>query len=208
MDTLAYGSAQRAVNRPPSQDALPQEAGGGRGAPQRPRQQLPHHEPDHHGDRDPGQQGDGEVASDEAAAQRAGLGGADQREPADRRGPGLDQIAHTRRRHLRGHRLAAEHPRHVRLLEHRGQDAGVARSAGRHDHHRDALAGEHVDDAAHPDAGAQPTTGLGQLGGDDVGLLGEHGAALHGATVEEHGARAALARVAADVCAGQPEPVA
>src|SRR4026207_2125546 len=36
----------------------------------------------------------------------------------------------------------------------------------------------------------------------------EHRAALHGASVEEHGAGAALARVAADVRSGEAEPVA
>ena len=41
-----------------------------------------------------------------------------------------------------------------------------------------------------------------------LGLLREHRAALHRASVEEHGARAALARVAADVRPGEPEPVA
>ena len=40
------------------------------------------------------------------------------------------------------------------------------------------------------------------------GLEREHRAALHGAAVDEHRARAALARVAADVRARQPEPVA
>ena len=41
-----------------------------------------------------------------------------------------------------------------------------------------------------------------------LGLEREHGAALHGASVEEHGARAALARVAPDVRSGETEPVA
>ena len=41
-----------------------------------------------------------------------------------------------------------------------------------------------------------------------LGLEREHRAALHRAPVDEHGAGAALARVAADVRAGQPEPVA
>ena len=150
-----------------------QEAGGDRGPAQRPRQQLPDHQPDDHGHRDPGQQGDGEVAPDETAAERAGLGGADQREPADGRGPGLDQVAHPRRRRLRGHRLPVEHPPHVRLFEHGREDPGVAGPARRHDHHGDALAGEHVDDPAHPGAGPQPAAGLGELRGHHVRLLGE-----------------------------------
>ena len=41
-----------------------------------------------------------------------------------------------------------------------------------------------------------------------VGLMGEDRAALHSAPVEEDGARAALARVAADVRSRQPEAVA
>ena len=40
------------------------------------------------------------------------------------------------------------------------------------------------------------------------GLEREYGAALHRAAVDEHRAGAALARVAADVSAGQPQPVA
>ena len=41
-----------------------------------------------------------------------------------------------------------------------------------------------------------------------VGLLGEDGAALHSAPFEKDGARAALARVAADVRSRQPEAIA
>ncbi len=56
----------------------------------------------------------------------------------------------------------------------------------------------------------QPAVGRESLDRGDRGagrLQREHRAALHGAAVEENRARSALARVAADVCARQPEPV-
>jgi hypothetical protein len=152
--------------------ARPQRPGRGGRPAQRAGEQLPDEQPDRHRDRDPGQQGDRQVAPDEAGADRAGVRCPYEREPADRGGPGLHEVAGAVHGHLRRHRLTVEHPLHPGPVEHRCDDACVARSAGRQQHDPDALARQHFDHPAHPPT-PQRAPGVEELRGHDVGLLGE-----------------------------------